>query len=333
MRGPELRFWKSWERWIVGSTEHILTRRKRRGISRKRKSRQKGPIRDWAEAILSAVVIVLIINQYLIQAYQIPSESMVPTLLVTDRLFVNKYAFGPELVPTMLKMNGFWRPQRGDIVIFESPDYLSRGPARDILQRVIYMLTLSLVDIDRESDGSATTHFLVKRTVGLAGDRIRMNRGDVEILTPGEMTLRPEREIVDDLGLDYVPKRLFSSDAYPDFRRIGVLSARKSAGIPFDAESLETLEDRYPVRERDFWYVRMWYDAANWALTPSDRASAREWRLLDEGYPVPDGRIFPMGDNRDNSTDARYFGPVKLEKVLGKALVRYWPLDRIGGIH
>ena len=40
----------------------------------------------------------------------------------------------------------------------------------------------------------------------------------------------------------------------------------------------------------------------------------------------------PMGDNRDDSRDARYFGPVRLEKVLGKGLFRYWPIARIGGV-
>ncbi len=59
---------------------------------------------------------------------------------------------------------------------------------------------------------------------------------------------------------------------------------------------------------------------------------AAEWRELKEGYYVPEGRMFPMGDNRDNSHDARYFGPVRLEKVLGKALFRYWPLYRLGGV-
>jgi signal peptidase I len=54
--------------------------------------------------------------------------------------------------------------------------------------------------------------------------------------------------------------------------------------------------------------------------------------MLAEGYYVPEGRLFPMGDNRDNSHDARYFGPVRLEKVLGKGLFKYWPLYRIGGV-
>ncbi len=324
--------WKSWETWIVASTEKILTWRKRRNVGRKWKSRQRGPVRDWAEAVLSAVIIVLIINQYAFQAYQIPSASMVPTLLVTDRLFVNKYVYGPELIPTKLKVNGFWKPQRGDVVVFESPEYLSRGPARDIVQRIVYMLTLSLVDIDRKKDGSDNVHFLVKRTIGLAGDRIRMKQGDVEILTPGEMEWIPERELEAALGLAYVPRRLYSPDQYPDFKEMGVLSALSKTRLPFDTAALERLTNTYQELPGDYWYIRMWYDATNWALSPGDRASAREWRLLDEGYSVPEGRIFPMGDNRDNSTDARYFGSIKLEKVLGKAFVRYWPLDRMGGI-
>ena len=54
---------------------------------------------DWIDAIASAVVIVLVINQYLLQAYQIPSPSMEPSLLVSDRIFVNKIVYGPEAHP------------------------------------------------------------------------------------------------------------------------------------------------------------------------------------------------------------------------------------------
>ena len=68
---------------------------------------------DWIDAILSAVVIVLLINQYLLQAYQIPSPSMEPSLLVSDRIFVNKIVYGPELIPGMLKLPGFRHPARG----------------------------------------------------------------------------------------------------------------------------------------------------------------------------------------------------------------------------
>ncbi len=137
---------------------------------------------DWIDAIFSAVVIVLLINQYLLQAYQIPSPSMEPSLLVSDRIFVNKIVYGPELIPGMLKIPGPWQPQRGDVIIFESPEYISSGPVVDILQRIIYMVTLSLVDIDKDENGNPKHHFLIKRAIGMPGDRIRMNQGDVEIL-------------------------------------------------------------------------------------------------------------------------------------------------------
>ena len=50
------------------------------------------------------------------------------------------------------------------------------------------------------------------------------------------------------------------------------------------------------------------------------------------GWYVPEGRVLPMGDNRDNSRDGRYFGPGREAKVLGKGAVIYWPARRIGPI-
>jgi signal peptidase I len=51
---------------------------------------------------------------------------------------------------------------------------------------------------------------------------------------------------------------------------------------------------------------------------------------LKNGYRVPKGDIFVMGDNRCNSEDSRMFGPVPIDKVVGKALIIFWPISRFG---
>jgi signal peptidase I len=337
--------WQQWELAVQGATERVLTWRKRRRVVKKEKQKKKNPVLDWLDAIFSAVVIVLLINQYLLQAYQIPSESMVPSLLVTDRIFVNKLVYGPELVPGMLKMPGFRQPRRGDVVIFESPEYLPIGPLKDILQRVVYMVTLSLVDIDRDENGQPKHHFLVKRAIGMPGERVRMDDGNVEILTPGAMDYRPEEALKEDLGLAYPNTRTFSPDDYPRLAGAGAAFALYRAGLPLTAAEQADLgsflsvsrdengEPRgSPLRNFDSLAFDTALYGALWSLEPGNAAARIEWRRRAEGAWVPDDRLFPMGDNRDNSHDARYFGPVKLEKVLGRGLFRYWPLGRFGGV-
>lgn len=47
-------------------------------------------------------------------------------------------------------------------------------------------------------------------------------------------------------------------------------------------------------------------------------------------YVVPEGEVWVMGDNRENSSDSRYFGSIVEDTIFGKAILTYWPLDRIG---
>lgn len=49
-------------------------------------------------------------------------------------------------------------------------------------------------------------------------------------------------------------------------------------------------------------------------------------------YTVPEGCIWVMGDNRENSADSRFFGAVSADDVIAVAVFRYWPLDRIGAL-
>jgi signal peptidase I len=63
---------------------------------------------------------------------------------------------------------------------------------------------------------------------------------------------------------------------------------------------------------------------------PHDLRYSKELAKRSLGWYVPEGRLLPLGDNRDNSRDGRYFGPVRLSKVLGKGSAIFWPLDRMG---
>ncbi len=336
--------WNKWSAVVQEKTEDLLTWRKLRKIKKKEKQKKKNPIQDWAEAILSAVFIVLLINQFLIQAYMIPSQSMVTTLKIGDRIFVNKFIYGPELLPGIMKMNGFRAPRRGEVIIFENPSYIPIGPVKDILQRIIYMLTLSLVDIDRDEFGNPKHHFLIKRAIAMAGDRVRMKEGEVEILPPGEANWIREEDLKVYLGLDYPTRRLFSPDEYAYFKDTGIGLALMDSGIAPDTKCEKAINRYYYINKQDSavsWtqkklidnaYIEKWRYRTLYALKPYSHNFQNQWRLSENGWYIPEGSLFPMGDNRDDSRDARYFGPVRMEKVLGKAMFKYWPFTRFGGI-
>jgi signal peptidase I len=158
--------------------------------------------REYAEAIAISLVLALLIRTFIIQAFKIPSGSMIPTLLVGDHLLVNKFVYR------------FHPPRRGDIVVFKFPQ-------------------------DRKTD-------FIKRVVAQEGDTVELvNR---TLLVNGLKQFEP----------------------YTQYEKPSSLDSHFG-----------------PVT-------------------------------------VPRGKIFVMGDNRDNSYDSRYWGPVAVKDVVGKALVIYW---------
>ncbi len=330
---------------LVVITEKFLTWRKRRKLIRREKQKRKNPILDWADAIISAVFIVLLINQYLLQAYVIPSQSMIPSLLIGDRIFVNKIIYGPELLPGKYKLPGFREPKRGEIIIFENPTYISKGPAIEIIQRIVYMITLTLVDLDKDEYGRPRHHFLIKRAIGMPGDRLRMRKGFVEIKPPGTIEWLKEKELQKMINLSYPIRRQFQPDEYNYFKEAGIGITLLRHNLNISKETDEALERYFQVTKDsnsmptfeqialvDNIYIWKWMYKTEYEINPSDTLAKTKWRFYENGVYIPEDRIFPMGDNRDDSRDARYFGPVLKDKILGKASFRFWPIDRFGKI-
>ncbi|HMK56190.1 MAG TPA: signal peptidase I [Dissulfurispiraceae bacterium] len=93
---------------------------------------------EYAKAIGTALILALIIRTFVIQAFKIPSGSMIPTLLIGDHLLVNKIIYGsPVDIPftsvNIFHMPGLRLPKKGEIVVFKYPE----DPTRDFIKRVV----------------------------------------------------------------------------------------------------------------------------------------------------------------------------------------------------
>lgn len=157
-------------------------------IGETRSEARKSIVREYAEAIIVAMLLAFAIRIFVVQAFKIPSGSMIPTLLIGDHILVNKMAYGLQW-PTDCKLEWtgpinlapkHWRlpvncyssatiipfgtPQRGDIIVFRFPD-------------------------DEEKD-------FIKRIVGLPGDRVQI-RNKVVYVNGAPLEDKPYTQRID----------------------------------------------------------------------------------------------------------------------------------------
>ena len=193
-------------------------------------------IGEYAKAIGLAVLLALVIRQFIVQAFRIPTGSMEKTLLVGDFLFVDKFVYGaktpdrihiPLLNVTLadhlpvLKLPAIRQPRQGDVIVFQFPN----DPTQDY----------------------------IKRCVAVPGDTVQVRN-----------------------GLLYVDGKEFEKHAWHD-------REKELHGAP-----------------------------QNISFGP---------------IVVPPGHVFMMGDNRDNSFDSRFWGPLDEQLIRGRALFIYWSWD------
>lgn len=208
-------------------------------------------LRDLANTVFGAVAIVLVLRSFAFATYHIPSESMVPTLEIGDRVAAVKYPFGysryslvgGDFLPRFPGETGripAAMPERGNVVVFRHP---------------------------------VTGEDFIKRVVGLPGDRVAIRDG-----------------------------RLWLNGQEVPLARAGHWNYRDSVGavVPVTAyrESLPGAEP-HTILLRD-------------RRSPSSDMAERI---------VPEGRVFMLGDNRDNSADSRFasMGFVPVENLIGRA--------------
>ncbi len=149
---------------------------------------------DWVDALASAVIAVLLIQTFVFQLYQVPSESMVPVFLSGDRPFTLKVDAGPRLPLTEWRLPFLKQPARGDVVTIANPRYPENSGVnlRKYLSQMVYMVTFTLVNIDRTAaDGSPKADPLVKRIVGVPGEKLMMVDDVLYARTAADPDFRP----------------------------------------------------------------------------------------------------------------------------------------------
>ena len=190
--------------------------------------------REYAEAILVAVIFALFARTFLFQAFQVPTSSMEKNILVGDHLIVNKFIFAPHRDNLLSRLLPYRRVRRSDVIVFKFPE----DPRRDF----------------------------IKRTIALPGETVEIR--DKAVYVEGARLEEP---------------RIFHADD------------------------------------------RVW---------PDDPAMPDSSRRRDQSRPftVPPDSYFALGDNRDNSYDSRFWGPVPAANLKGRAMFVYWsfPLEPSG---
>ncbi len=94
---------------------------------------RKSEVREYAESILVAIAVAMALRAFVVEAFKIPSGSMIPTLQVGDHIFVNKFTYGPAIPWTHSRLWQNMPPHRGDVMVFAYPEH----PEQDFIKRVI----------------------------------------------------------------------------------------------------------------------------------------------------------------------------------------------------
>lgn len=170
------------------------------------KKSKKGKIRENIEVIFSAIGIALLIRIFVIEAYSIPTGSMIPNLLQGDRLIVNKFIYGVRIPVLGWKLPALSYPKRGDMVVFQTPTYTSVGAFKQLLN----LITFGVLGLDNTPQNP---RIFVKRAIGIPGDIIELNTKDIT-----EANTTSTKQYISINGSEYKTDFIKSSDEESSYR-------------------------------------------------------------------------------------------------------------------
>jgi signal peptidase I len=240
---------------------------------------RKSSIREFVDSIVVAVVIAGLLRAFVLEAFKIPSGSMIPSLKVGDHLFVNKFIYGLR-VP--FPMSNAWiarwgEAERGDIIVFRYP-------------------------VDQSKD-------FIKRVVALSGDRVRVTGDEVRVNGVALKRTAPE-------SIEYVEDREPGAGAPPGFVNHALAYTETSFGE--DAAEYSVIYDKQSRGRKPLPDLGP-------SLPGLDCSNGQDCRVLED-------HVFVMGDNRDNSSDGRFWGAVPKTYIKGKAMFLFWSRGVKSGI-